>query len=73
MLEPRGRDLNAQPDEPAVKWLKAEERAPRFFSAYERSDGSEPGLTTWKIRSGAFKPGERRCASITPSRRRGAR
>jgi len=51
-------DLNAQHDEPAVKWLKAEERAPRFFSAYERSDGAEPGLTTWKIRSGAFKPGE---------------
>lgn len=51
-------DLNATPDEPAIEWLKAKERAPRFFSAYERSDGAEPGLTTWKIRSGAFKPGE---------------
>ena len=27
-------------------------------SAYERVLGSEPKFTTWKIRSGAFKPGE---------------
>jgi hypothetical protein len=30
----------------------------KMFSAYERALGSEPAFTTWKIRSGAFKPGE---------------
>ena len=47
-------DLNARPDEPAVRYLKTLE----FRSAYERVLGSEPKFTTWKIRSGAFKPGE---------------
>jgi nocturnin len=51
-------DLNATPDEPAVAWLKSEERTPRLFSAYERRDGREPPVTTWKIRAGPFKPGE---------------
>jgi nocturnin len=50
-------DLNATPDEPAVRWLK-QSAQPRFFSAYERADGAEPRFTTWKIRSGPFKPGE---------------
>ena len=50
-------DFNATPDEPAVRWLK-QSAQPRFFSAYERADGSEPRFTTWKIRSGPFKPGE---------------
>ena len=50
-------DLNATPDEPAVRHLKQAAR-PRFFSAYERADGAEPKFTTWKIRSGPFKPGE---------------
>ena len=47
-------DLNARPDEPAVRYLKTL----GFASAYERVLGSEPAFTTWKIRTGAFKPGE---------------
>ena len=48
-------DLNARPDERAVRYFKT--RA-GLVSAYESVLGSEPKFTTWKIRRGAFKPGE---------------
>ena len=49
-------DLNARPEERAVRYLKSR----GLVSAYEKTSrsGSEPAFTTWKIRSGAFKPGE---------------
>lgn len=59
-------DLNAAPHEPAVAIFKSGgsnddakvDGDLRMFSAYERASGTEPPFTTWKIRSGDYKPGE---------------
>ena len=65
-------DLNAQPHEPAVGVFKhppaptcegdSSSGLPKMVSAYEAASSStppaEPPFTTWKIRSGPFKPGE---------------
>merc|ERR1712216_1000119 len=57
-------DLNARPDEPAVRYLKTL----GFASAYERVLGSEPAFTTWKIRTGR---GDRRRRGASLGTRRG--
>ena len=46
-------DLNAQPHEPAVEaqWFG-------LMSCYARHIRAEPLFTTWKIRTGPYKPGE---------------
>lgn len=46
-------DLNATPDEVAIDGIKK-----MFVSTYETFLGHEPNFTTWKKRTGAFKPGE---------------
>ena len=47
-------DLNAQPHEPAVEVFKKL----GLMSCYLRHIRAEPLFTTWKIRSGPYKPGE---------------
>jgi nocturnin len=47
-------DLNAQPHEPAVEVFKKL----GLMSCYARHIRAEPLFTTWKIRSGPYKPGE---------------
>ena len=47
-------DLNAQPHEPAVEVFKKL----GLMSCYARHIRAEPLFTTWKIRTGPYKPGE---------------
>jgi len=56
-------DLNATPKEDAVRYLRGDLSNTTGFagvSAYEKKLGAHPEFTTWKIRTGAFKPGEAR-------------